>query len=99
MIFGKKQFRRIAHLSQSSLQHLVDAEFRSASESVLDASQDAVHIMLITLKLDDGIHNMLQNLRTSQGSLLVNMSDQDNRDTAGLGKSQERCCTFTHLGY
>ena len=99
MIFGKKQFRRIAHLSQSSLQHLIDAEFRSASESVLDASQDAVHIMLITLKLDDGIHNMLQNLRTSQGSLLINMSDQDNRDTAGLGKSQERCCAFTHLGY
>ena len=42
---------------------------------------------------------MFQNLRSSQGSLLINMSYQDNRDATGLGESQERRRTFPHLRY
>ena len=99
MILCKKQFRWVAHLSQSSLQHLIDAQFRSTSESVLDASQDAIHIMLVTLKLDNGIHNMLQNLRSRQGSFLIDMSYQDNRNATGLGKTEKMGCTFTDLRY
>ena len=99
VIFRKEQFRRVAHLSESSLLHLVDTQFRSTSESVFDTSQDAVHIVLVALKLDDGIHYMFQNLRSSQGSLLINMSYQDNRDATGLGKPQERRRTFPHLRY
>ena len=41
MIFSKQQLRRIAHLSESALHHLVDSQLRSTSESVFDASQDA----------------------------------------------------------
>ena len=97
MILCKKQLRWIAHLSQSSLQHLVDTQFRSTSESVLDAAQDAIHIMLVTLKLDNGIHNMLQYLRSRQGSLLIDMAYQDNRNATGLGKAEKMGCTLTDL--
>ena len=48
---GKEEFGRIAHLSEAILTHLVDAEFCCASESVLDASEDAIHIMLVAFEL------------------------------------------------
>ena len=97
MVFRQQKFRRIAHLSETSLLHLINSQFRSTSEAILDATKDAIHIMLVTLKLNDGIDNMFQYLRTRQGSFLIDMSDKDDRDATRLGKSQQGCRTLPHL--
>ena len=60
--------------------HLVDSQLRSTSESVFDASQDAVHVMLVALKQNHRIYDVLQNLWSGKCSLLINMSYQNNRN-------------------
>ena len=53
--------------------------------------------MLVALKLDDGIHDMFQYLRSCKRSLFINMSYQDNRNATGFGKSQQCCSTLSDL--
>ena len=97
MVFGEQQFRGVRHLPQSRLLHFVDAQFRRGAEAVLDASQDAVHIMLVTFKLDDGIHDVLQNLRSCQRALLRDVAYQYDGHTARLGEAQQCRGTFANL--
>ena len=51
MVLAKQQFGRVAHLAQTVLAHFINAQFGGASETVLDAAENAVHIMLVTFKL------------------------------------------------
>ena len=78
----------IADLPQTPRLHLVDAEFARRPEPVFYAPQDAVHIVLVALKLDDGVDYMLENFRSGEGTLLIDMSDEDYRHTARLGKTE-----------
>ena len=39
--------------------HLVNAKFGSAAKTILYRTQYAVHIMLVALKLNDGVDDML----------------------------------------
>ena len=69
--------------------HLVDAQFGGAAKAVFDAAQDAVHIVLVALKLDDSIYDVFQRLGAGERTLLGDVSDEDDRYTAGLGKPQQ----------
>ena len=97
VILGEQQFRRIAHLPQTVLPHLVDAQLGRAAETVLDAAQDAVHIMLVALELQHGIHDMFQHLGTGQCPLLIDMADQYHGDVALLGEFQQQRGALAHL--
>ena len=88
MLLVEEQFRRVAHLTESSLLHLVDAQFGGAAEAVFYASQYAVHIMLVALKLYDRIDDMFEYLRSCQSALLGDMSDEHHRHAAGLGEAE-----------
>ena len=76
-------------MAQAGLLHFVDTELGSASETVLYRSQDAVHIVLVALKLDDSIYDVFQRLGAGERTLLGDVSDEDDRYTAGLGKPQQ----------
>ena len=93
----EEQLRRVAHLAQTIATHLVDTQFGRTSETILDAAQDTVHIVLVALKLQHTVHDMLQYLRSRDATLLVDMSDEDSRNVALLGKLQQRGCTFAYL--
>ena len=54
--------------------------------------------MLVTLKLDDGIDDMLQNFRACQRTFLGDVTNEDDGDSAGLGKAEQSRCTLTNLG-
>ena len=97
MVLRQQQLGRIAHLSQTILSHLVDAQLRRAAETVLDAAQDAIHVMLIALELQHRIDNVLQYLRAGDAAFLVDMADQEDRDTALLGIFQDHSAALTHL--
>ena len=99
MVLAEEQFRRIAYLPQSVLSHLIDAQLGSAAETVFDAAQDAVHIMLVAFKLEHGVHNVLQYLRPGNASFLVDMADEDDRRMRFFGEAQDRGGAFPHLGY
>ena len=97
VILGEQQFRRIAHLPQTVLPHLVDAQLGRAAETVLDAAQDAVHIMLVALELQHGIHDMFQHLGAGQCPLLIDMADQYHGNIALLGEFQQQRGALAHL--
>ena len=99
MVLGEKQFRRVAHLPQSVLPHLVDAQFGSASEAVLDAAQDAVHIMLVAFKLEYGVYDVFQHFGTGNASFLIDVTDKDYRRMRLFGKAQDRGGALPDLGY
>ena len=97
MLVGEEEFRRIAHLSEAILTHLVDAQFSGASESVLDASEDAIHVVLVALELKHGIDDVLQYLRSRNASFLVDVTDEDDRRIAFLGELQDGGRALTNL--
>ena len=97
VILGEQQFRRIAPLPQTVLPHLVDAQLGRAAETVLDAAQDTVHIMLVALELQHGIHDMFQHLGAGQCPLLIDMADQYHGNIALLGEFQQQRGALAHL--
>ena len=78
--------------------HFVNTQFGSASEAVLDAAQDAVHVVLVALELEYGIHDMFQYLGAGYASFLIDMPDEDDRRMRFLGKAQDGGGTFPYLG-
>ena len=54
--------------------------------------------MLVALKLNHRIYDVLQNFWSGKRSLLINMSYQNNRNATRLGKSEQGGCTLTNLG-
>ena len=97
MLFCYQQLRRIRHLAQSVLTHLVDTHLGSTAKTVLRAAQHTIEIMLVTFELYHRVNDMFQDLRACQRSLLVNMSDQNHRHPTRLGKAQQSRGTFSHL--
>ena len=80
------------------LTHFIDAQFSGTSKAVLDAAQDAVHVVLVALELEYGIHDMFQYLGAGYASFLIDMPDKDDRRMRFLGKAQDGGGTFPYLG-
>ena len=90
MVLGEQQLGGVGHFAQPVLPHLVDAQLRSAAETVLDAAEDAVDVVLVALELDDGIDDMLQYFGAGQRTLLVDVANEQHRHSASFCKMQER---------
>ena len=97
MVLSEQQFRGVADLPESVLAHFIDAQFGRTSETVLDAPQDAVHIMLVAFELKDGIYNVFQYFRTGNAAFLVDVADEYDRRARFLGEFQYRRRTFAYL--
>ena len=93
----EQEFAGVAHLTETILTHFIDAQFGRRAKAVLDAPQDTVHVVLVALKLDYRIHDVLQYLGTCQCALLIDMSDENHRCTRLLGKFQDGSRTLTNL--
>lgn len=98
VVLAQEQFRRIAHLPQAVLTHLIDAQLGGAAEAVLDAAQDAVQVVLVALELENSVHNVLQHLGARDAAFLVDVADEDDRRMRLLGKAQDAGGTLAHLG-
>ena len=89
--------RGIAYGDQSRAIHLVDTEVVGRAEAVLMATQDAVEMLLVALKLQDRVYRMLQDLRARYGALFVDMTNDDHGYAAALGKVQEQVGALLNL--
>ena len=54
--------------------------------------------MLVTFELNDSVDDVFQDLGTRQRSLFVDMPDQDDRNTTGLGETEKGGSAFPDLG-
>ncbi len=86
VVLREQQLGGIAHLAQTGLDHLIDAQLGSTAKTVLDASQNTVHVALITFELDHRVDDMFQNLRAGNASLLGDMPNQKYRRPRLLGE-------------
>ena len=77
--------------------HLVDTQFGGTAETVLYASENAVHVVLVALELKHGVHDVLQDLGTCQGTLLGDVTDEQDAHSARLGIAQEGRGTLPNL--
>ena len=89
MVLRQKELRGVVHLTQAALAHFVDAELGGAAEAVLDAAQDAIHVLPVALKLQHRVHDVLQNLRPGQAPFLIDMPDHEDRRARLLGELED----------
>ena len=97
VVLGQKQLGRVADLAQTLAAHLVDAEFRGAPEAVLDAAEDAVHVMLVALELQHGIDDVLQDFRAGDAALLIDVADEQDGHPVFLGKTEDGGAALANL--
>ena len=97
MAVGKEQFAWVANLTQAVLAHLINTKFSCASKAVFDGTKYAVQVVLVTLKLEYCINNMLQDFGTCNRTVLGYMADEQHRSTALLGKLEQRSGALAHL--
>ena len=97
MVGVEQEFGGVGHLSETRAEHLVDAQFGGRTETVLDGTEDAVHIMLVAFKLEDSIDDVFEHLRTSQRAFLGDVADEDDGRARLLGELEDTGGTFAHL--
>ena len=79
------------------MHHLVDAQLCCRTKTVLDGTYNAVHIMLVTLKLQHRINHVFQYLGTGYRTLFIDVSNHNDRRVRLLRKLQQHRRTLTNL--
>ena len=89
VVLCQEQLRGVVDLAQATLPHFVDPQLGGAAEAVLDAAQDAVHVLPVALELQHRVHDVLQNLRPGQAPFLIDMPDHEDRRARLLGELED----------
>ena len=55
-------------------------------------------MVLVAFELYDGVDDVFENLRAGKRTLFVDVSDEDDRHAARLGKAQQGGSALSHLG-
>ena len=92
-----QHFRRVGHLTQPLAGHLENSQFRRGAETVLYASQQAVSPLVVTLELEHHVHDMFQDLRSSDVAVLGNMADENHRHAGHFRIVKQHCRHFLNL--
>ncbi len=71
--------------------------FRWWSQSGFDRPQDTEGVLSLALKIENGVHHVLQGPRSSQGAFLGHVPDDKGCDVVGLGNLHEFIGYFTDL--
>ncbi len=83
---SKKSLPGSVTSAQALAGHLEQADFVRSAESVFHAANDAMGVKAIAFEIDDGIDDMLDELRPGERAGLGDMADQDDGRAAGLGQ-------------
>src|SRR5690606_2802632 len=98
IVFGDQHLGGIADLPEPGTLHLIDAELGRGPKTVFQGTEDAVHIIAISFKLEDGVHHMFQDLGAGYAAFLGDMPDQNDGGIALFGKFDEFRTAFPDLG-
>ena len=95
----EQHFAGIGDLAQPVFFHFIYPDFAGVAKAILDAAQDAIHVMPVALKLQYSIDDVLQHLRASNAALFVDVPYQYHGGVGLLGIAQECGSTFPHLAH
>ena len=99
VVVREQNLRWIFDAAQTITQHLEDANFERSTKTILDASQNAIYIVIVALELKNDIDNVLQNLRTCDCSLLGDVADDEYCRATALGIFEHGSCALSNLRY
>jgi hypothetical protein len=85
----QKNRRRILHLFQAGAGHGEEAELVDRPETILGGAHDAVAAAGLALEVQDGVDQVLEQLRPRDRTLLGHVTDDDDRRTPGLGEAHQ----------
>ena len=95
---GEQDLRRVADLDQPFVFHLEDTDLESGSETVLDAAQNAIYVVVVAFELQYDINDVFQNFRPGDDAVLGDVSDNDDRGPVLLGIFLQQGRAFSDLG-
>ena len=98
-VAAQEQLAGVEPLGQALAAHFKDPQFMGGAKAVLDRPQQAMAGETIPLKGQNGIHQVLEHLRTGQHSFLGDVAHQEERCVLALGDPRQRGSTFPHLGH
>ena len=94
---GQEQPAGVVHRPQPVAPHLEQADLVGGAEPVLDHPQHPQGVVAITRQLQDRVHDVLQELRSSQGTILRDVADQQGRHAPGLRLDHQALGAATDL--
>ena len=77
--------------------HFKNSNLRRISKPVFHRTQHSIRFIFITLKINNSINHMFQNLWTGNISLFCNMTDNDYGNIFGFGNVHQKICAFPNL--
>ena len=94
---GEEYLRGVVYLLETLATHLKNSNLVCSAKTVLQATQNAVGVVAITLELKHHIHYMLQNLGACDRAIFGDVANDEYGDVVALGNLEERCGALTNL--
>jgi len=95
--FGEKHPGGVGDGTKAGAGHLEHTELAHRAEAVLDGADDTMRVMTLALEVEDGVHDVLERLRSGEVAVLGHVADEDGRDVLTLGGKQELRRRLAHL--
>lgn len=95
--FGEKQLGVIGEAFDARFGHFEYAHFLYGAEPVFDGAEELEIFFLLSLEIEDGVHDMFEDFWSREGALLGDVADDEEGDSAGFGDSHEPCGALSDL--
>ena len=89
--------RRVGHFVQSAVLHLEHADLIGRTIPVFHSTQQPVGQVPFSLEIQHGVHNMFHDLRTGNGSVLVDMPHDPHRNIQLFRRVHKQVGALPHL--
>src|SRR5439155_731755 len=94
---GEEGGRRVGDLTQPIGPHLEHADLVGGPEAVFRRADDAVCVVPVALKVQDGIHDVFQHAGSGQLAFLGDVAHDEHAHVAALRHAHQVCRTLPHL--
>ena len=93
----QKHLGRVGNLGQSFSSHIKHAQFIGGAIAVFCCPQNSIGQHFVSLKIENGIHNVFHDFRPGNCAVFVDMAHQEHRDFLLFGHSQQTSGTLFYL--
>ena len=95
--FGKENLGVIVHALNAAVRHLEHAHLLCRAKAVFDGAEQLEIILGLSLEIEDGVHDMFQNLWPCKRAFLGDVADNEKGDIAGFSNPHKLCGALAHL--
>ena len=87
----------IGDLLEAVAAHAEQADLVGGTEAVFDAADDAMRVVAVALEVDDGVDDVLEELRAGEDALLGDVANEHDGRAGGFGEGDEHHGAFAKL--